>query len=287
MLCGGKQGEAKVRMNIGIHGSRAIGTMRRCVRNHQRIVRAKLWRSGPHVKPRVLTHPRYPLSKANVRADASTESEQRTPALFRSCSELSHKNIDDRLLKRRTDVRQVFGFESALQKGSHGGLQSAEAEIEIARADHAPGKGKSARGAALRQAVHLRAARIPESKELCGLVKCLAGSIVKRPAEQPISPVFLDIKEQGMPAADNQRHMRRDFAFSKERGQQMALEMIDSKKRLARADSKSLCCRGADKESGCESRASRGCKGVDLTNRNSRFAKGILDQMRENRQVVS
>ena len=91
-----------------------------------------------------------------------------------------------------------------------------------------------------------------------------------------------------MPAADDQRHMRGNFALSEKRRQQVALrDGLPRKNGFPAPSAKSPCCGGADKERGGETRTCRGSVGVYPIDGKCSFAEGVAQQARKKREVVS
>ena len=164
MLCRGKQGSVKIRVNIDIDRRRTVRTMGSCVSDHQGIVGAQLLPGCSPVEPGFLAHSCNLFPEARVRTDATTESQQWPATGFCGSRKLRYQYIDHRLLKGGTNVRQILGAKSVLQKVSHGGLQAAETKVEVSRSEHTARKDKSPGITLLREAVHFRATRIAETQ---------------------------------------------------------------------------------------------------------------------------
>ena len=140
----------------------------------------------------------------------------------------------------------------------HRGLEAAEAHVEIAAVEHRARQRHRAVAAGFRETRELRPTRIGQSKELRRLVEGLAGSIVLRVAEEPVTADALDVEELGVPARDEQRDERKfGLRIREQRRQQMAFEVMHADDRLAEREAERIRDGCADKERAREARSLR------------------------------
>ena len=126
---------------------------------------------------------------------------------------LRHEHVNDRLLKRCTDVGQHFLIQITgrlrqtplgnLRQVSHGSFQSAEAEILGTK--HAARKIKTLWIAAARVLFDFRAAGITEPEHLGHFVECFARSIVNRAADELVIRQAANEDQHRVSAAHDER----------------------------------------------------------------------------------
>jgi hypothetical protein len=134
-----------------------------------------------------------------VGADAAGDHQALHAGLAQGLQALGGQDIDGGGLEGGGDVGLGAVAFLVLQV-EYGGLQAAEAELQVATVQHGARQGKPVRVAAFRQFRHGRAARVAQAEELRGLVEGFAGGIVQGFAEQCVATDAIDAHDLGVAA---------------------------------------------------------------------------------------
>ena len=91
-------------------------------------------------------------------------------------------------------------------------------------------------------------ARIWQPEHLAHFVECLAGRIIARATKPRVMARTLDIEQERVTAGNNQRQVRRHGTAIKKRREQVALEVVDPKKRAIKRAGDTLRDSAADQQ---------------------------------------
>ncbi len=143
-------------------------------------------------------------------------------------------HLDHRLLERRAQVGDVLVGErrDPLGREPQRRLQSRQREVAIGPARHRARQREAGGVAELRFVLDLRAARIIEPQEFCGLVEGLADGIVERGAQPHIVPDAPHRDDLGMAAGGEKQAIGKRHVVDQARRERMRLEMVDGDQRL-------------------------------------------------------
>jgi hypothetical protein len=101
-------------------------------------------------------------------------------------------------------------------------------------------------------ALYLGAARITKPKHFCDLVERFAGGVVNRSSHDPVIGYAVHVDQQGVPATNNERNIRLDYALRPagvtapgyngvdERREQMTFKVIDGQIRFPKTKSEAF-----------------------------------------------
>jgi hypothetical protein len=177
-----------------------------------------------------------------IGADAARDDQSRVPSGGQRRQRLADQHVDHGALELARDVGlarrvQRAGGRLAADHGQHRGLEAGEAHVEVAAVVHRPRQADDPRPAVLGQPRERRAARISQPQQLGGLVEGLAGRVVLRLAEQPVTADAGHLVELRVAAGDQQRDERKAGPrLGEQRRQQVSLKVMDADHRLAQRE---------------------------------------------------
>ena len=188
------------------------------------------------------------LAEGGIGADAAADGEDLVAGLAGGFEEFRGEDIDNGDLDGGAEVGEIClrGWAVFFEEDADRCFEAAEAEIEIARVDHAPGEIESGGVCIRSEAVDEDAAGIAEAEEFGGFVEGLAGGVVEGAAEEFVFSEAFDIQKQSVTAADDQRGVGRDGVAPEERREQMALDVVHGEESFCRAEGQAFGQRGSD-----------------------------------------
>lgn len=229
------------------------------------------------------------LAEGGVGADSTADGNGAATGLAGGFEEFAGQHIHDGGLKRGAEVGKtgLRGRAVFFQKDADRGFETAEAEIEIPRLNHAAWELEPLRIAIGGEAVDKDAARVAEAEEFGRFVESLAGGVVERAAEELVSAETFDIEKQGVAPADDERGVRRDGVPTEKWREQMALDMVHGEESFSRAEREAFGERGSDEQGGGEAWAGGGGDGVEFGKVEAGFLHGAVDDERGTGEMVA
>ena len=174
-----------------------------CDRDHRSVVGAKLRPRKEHPTAFGRDRAREFLAQAPIGANSARNHECVDSGLAERPERLGDERFDHCALETPRDVGARLPIEIlAANRYDHRGLQAAEAEIEAGPVEHRARKYPEAVPPAPRELRKCGPTRIVEPQQLCGLVECLARSIVQRLAEHAVAPDSRNQDEHRVAARD-------------------------------------------------------------------------------------
>ena len=129
------------------------------------------------------------------------------------------------------------------QKVARGRLQAAEAEIIVGLRQHRPGKIVRPRIPLLGQAIEGRTPGVGQADQFGDFVEAFPGRVIDCGAEQMMSQLGLEVDQQGVPAADDERNVwlkrfevRARRVAGNPRRVQVRFVMVNADKRFAQSE---------------------------------------------------
>ena len=158
----------------------------------------------------------------------------------------------------------------------------------IPRINHAPRKFEPCRITAARPPLHFRPTGITKPEHLRHLIERLPRRVVHGPAKDPVIAECPHFHQQRVPAAHDQRHVRRDGKIPGEkRRQQVPFEMIDREIRFPKSERETFGSGRSDHQRRRETRPRRRGERIDLRERDARFLHGRRKQPRHVHEVIA
>ena len=229
------------------------------------------------------------LAEAGVGAHAAADGDGGAVVFAGGAEEFGGEDIDDGGLEGGAEVRQIGlrGRAVFFEKDAHGGFESAETEIEIAGVDHAAWEFVARGIACGGESIDGDAAGVAEAEELGGFVEGLAGGVIEGSAKEAVVSEALDIEQEGVSAADDERGVGRDFFASEKRREEVAFDVVDGEEGFCGTDGQTLCQSGSDKEGGGKAGAGGGGDGVEIGKGEAGFFHGQIDDVGGAGEVVA
>ncbi|ABA52958.1 hypothetical protein BURPS1710b_A0840 [Burkholderia pseudomallei 1710b] len=265
-------------------------------RDHRAVVGAEREIGIMDVEAALLGGGRQRRAQLPVRAHAAGDDEPLEPRRLQRGERLRDEHVDGRVDEAAREIRlrsfehgaaRVRRFE-LLHLREHGGLQPAEAEVEIPRMKHRPRQHDRARGAGFREPRYLRPARIAEAEQLRGLVERFAGGIVERLAERLVDADVAHAHQLRMAARHEQRDERKRRRLGDEqRRQQMPFEVVDADGRLVPRERERVRDARADEQRAREAGPLRERDRVDVVAARAACGEHLFEQRQRAANVVA
>ena len=217
---------------------------------------------------------------------AASDHHAAAPAVPRRPHERIDQRMHDHPLERRRHIppRHV---RLALQEGGHGGLQTAEGELEPALSPQRDRQVDGGRVAAVRQAGERRAPGKTEVEEARDLVECLARRVVAGPAELLVGAPGRDVEQRRVPARRHQADERRLDARIRRARCDVPLEMVHLAERYAERPRQRLPVREPDQERAHQPGTVGGGHQVDIRPLESSVDEGAVEHAVDDVEVLA
>ena len=259
------------------------------VGDHEGVVGEKIWRRKEEFEIVPFGLGGEGLAEGGVGADAAADGDGAAVGLAGGFEEFGGEDIDYGGLDGGAEVREIrfSGWAVFFEEDADRGFEAAEAEIEIARVDHAAREIVSCGIAVRSEAVDEDAAGIAEAEEFGGFVEGLAGGVVEGAAEELVFSEAFDIQKQSVTATDDECGVGWDGVAPEERREQVALDVVHGEEGFGRTKGQALGEGRSDKQGGGQARAGGGGDGIKFGKIEAGFLHGAVDDWRGAGEVVA
>lgn len=260
-----------------------------CERDHRGVVGAEFRAREVHARAGCVDRPGECRAQPAVDADAARDGQSVDARLAQRSQGLRDQCVDHRVLEAARHVRAGRVVEHASAYGDdHGGLESAEAEIEPWPVEHRARKLDGAGAAALGERRERGPAGVAEVEEFRRLVEGLSCRIVQRLSEDAVPPKARYFHQHRVPARDLQGHEReiRRVRLQRRR-QEMPFEVVHADDRHAPGIAQRAGEAGADQQRANQTRPGGIGNPVNGLSRQPGLGQGVVNHRQQALNVLA